>query len=278
MFDTIEVIGNGTLIQHGKQNDRIYLMKLDEKDMPSVLGMMAELAQKNNYSKIFCKIPGRAFPLFLADRYILEAIIPGLYNKKEDAFFVSKFPDPGRLQNIESVRLSDFSRLLSETSESSKRKASPPEFQSRRLGTADVEQITRIYREVFVSYPFPIHDPGYIIKTMNKHIQYYGAEREGKLVAVASSEIDTKGSNAEMTDFATSKKYLGNSLSVLLLGTMEKEMKKQGIKTLYTIARLNSIPMNKTFLRFNYTYSGTLVNNTNIAGQIESMNVYYKHL
>ena len=81
-----------------------------------------------------------------------------------------------------------------------------------------------------------------------------------------------------MTDFATSKKYLGNSLSVLLLGTMEKEMKKQGIKTLYTIARLNSIPMNKTFLRFNYTYSGTLVNNTNIAGQIESMNVYYKHL
>jgi beta-lysine N6-acetyltransferase len=36
--------------------------------------------------------------------------------------------------------------------------------------------------------------------------------------------------------------------------------------------------MNKTFLKFDYCYSGTLINNTNIAGSIESMNVYYKHL
>ncbi len=53
-------------------------------------------------------------------------------------------------------------------------------------------------------------------------------------------------------------------------------MKAQDIKTLYTIARLNSPAMNKTFLRLNYTYSGTLIKNTNIAGKIESMNVYYK--
>jgi len=55
-------------------------------------------------------------------------------------------------------------------------------------------------------------------------------------------------------------------------------MRKQGIKTLYTIARLDSIPMNKTFLKLNYCYSGTLINNTNIAGSIESMNIYYKYL
>jgi hypothetical protein len=59
---------------------------------------------------------------------------------------------------------------------------------------------------------------------------------------------------------------------------MEKRMRKAGIKTPFTIARLNSLAMNKTFLKLHYTYAGTLVKNTNIAGKIESMNVYYKHL
>jgi RimJ/RimL family protein N-acetyltransferase len=81
-----------------------------------------------------------------------------------------------------------------------------------------------------------------------------------------------------MTDFATSRHHAGNNLSMLLLNHMEHEMKRQGISTLYTIARLLSLPMNKTFLRSGFTYSGTLRNNTNISGRIESMNLYYKRL
>lgn len=81
-----------------------------------------------------------------------------------------------------------------------------------------------------------------------------------------------------MTDFATLPAYAGNSLALMLLDAMDREMKNQGIKTLYTIARLNSIPMTLTFLRSDYQYSGTLIKNTNIAGKIESMNVLYKHI
>jgi len=36
--------------------------------------------------------------------------------------------------------------------------------------------------------------------------------------------------------------------------------------------------MNITFARNNYSFAGTLINNTNISGQIESMNVWYKAL
>ena len=81
-----------------------------------------------------------------------------------------------------------------------------------------------------------------------------------------------------MTDFATLPDYRGNNLSVILLDKMENVIRKQGITTLYTIARLNSIAMNKTFLKLSYKYAGTLINNTNISGKIESMNVYYKHI
>ena len=131
---------------------------------------------------------------------------------------------------------------------------------------------------MFESYPFPIHNPRYILKTMEEDVQYFGAEKDGKLAALSSAEIDFRGENAEMTDFATHLSHTGNNLSSLLLRAMEKEMKKQEITTLYTIARLNSIPMNKTFLQNDYQYSGTLIKNTNIAGKIESMNVLYKYV
>ena len=56
------------------------------------------------------------------------------------------------------------------------------------------------------------------------------------------------------------------------------EMIQQGLKTAYSIARSLSPAMNITFVKNGYKYGGTLGNNTNIAGRIESMNIWYKHL
>ncbi len=278
MFDKIDVIGEGTLIQHGKINDRIYLMKFDERDAQRIFSLLSEIALANKYSKIICKIPKHLAPLFFAEGFFLEAFIPNFYNNKIDVFFVSKFLNSDRLLHIEEESLLDISALLSNSPKKKNSKKKESGYIIRALNKSDVEQITAIYREVFETYPFPIHNPGYILKTMDENVQYYGAEKDDKLVALSSAEIDFKAGNAEMTDFATHPDYGGNNLSSLLLKTMEKAMKKQDIKSLYTIARLNSIPMNKTFYRNSYEYSGTLIKNTNIAGKIESMNVFYKHI
>lgn len=279
MHDTVEVIGQGSIIQHGKHNDRIYLMKLDERDVDIILDELSTLARTNKYSKLFCKVPKNIAPLFFANGYILEAYIPKFYKNRDDLFFVSKFLNSDRLLNIEVNELSKLNQLLSEEHSIKKNlKKNASGYSVRRLSKSDVEQMAQIYLEVFESYPFPIHDPAYILKTMDENVFYFGVENEGNVVALASSEVDVSGKNAEMTDFATLKNHGGKSLASLLLLEMEKEMQKQGIKTLYTIARLNSVPMNKTFLRFDYEYSGTLINNTNISGKIESMNIFYKHI
>lgn len=278
MLDKIEQIGLGSTIQHGKNNDRIYLMKLDTQDCSVINNLLSQLAIKNNYGKIFCKIPKSTAPVFLAQGFVLEAFIPKFYNRKEDVFFVSKYLCSDRLMNVEQEQLSILHQLLSENNSSAERKPYAPEYTLRKLGKNDIGAITDIYKTVFDSYPFPIFDPAYIEQTMDENVQYFGAEFDGTLAALSSSEIDFKGGNAEMTDFATHPEHLGKRLSCGLLELMEIEMKQQNITTLYTIARLNSIPMNKTFLRYNYEYSGTLIKNTNIAGKIESMNVYYKHL
>ena len=59
---------------------------------------------------------------------------------------------------------------------------------------------------------------------------------------------------------------------------MEENMKTAGFVTLYTIARAASIGINATFAKCGYTFAGTLINNTQISGRIESMNVWYKNL
>ncbi len=272
--DKIETIGSGTSIQHGKLNDRIYLMKLDSSDVPQIFSLINHLAKEENYSKIVCKVPKKYAPVFYANGFLLEAYIPKFYNDTEDVFFVSKYLTSDRILKIERENLDKLSGLLA--NEYGNIANDHPDFTYRELEKDDVYNITDIYSKVFKTYPFPIYEKDYVLKTMNENVRYFGAFKNGKLAAVASSEIDYSSKNAEMTDFATYPEFSGNRLASSLLKRMELEMKKEGICTLYTIARLKSIPMNLTFLRMGYTYSGTLIKNTNISGDIESMNVYYK--
>ena len=136
----------------------------------------------------------------------------------------------------------------------------------------------KIYKKVFATYPFPIHEPDYLVETMQTHIVYFGVETEGHLVALSSAEMDKENLNVEMTDFATLPTWRGHGVALHLLNAMENEMHLRGIKVACTIARAVSPGMNVTFARGGYEFAGTLINNTNISGGIESMNVWYKPL
>ena len=278
MYDKIEKLGNHT-IQHGKHNNRIYLMKFSWENFPESMQELNRLANKNNYSKIFAKIPARALAPFLQDNYLIEAYIPKFYNETEDCLLVSKYFDEER-KIRPSAELSEFNNLMGAIKNSNKVKYKHAlKFVIRALGNDDAGEITSVYRKVFKTYPFPVFDKKYILKTMQeKTVLYFGVFDNLKLAGVSSAEIDLANKNAEMTDFAVLPEYRGQNLALTLLNTMETEMKIINIKTLYTIARLKSPGMNKTFLNAGYNFSGVLINNTNISGEIESMNVFYKHL
>lgn len=264
------------VIQHGPLNNRIYLMKPGSVEAGELLAFINNLAKENSYTKIFTKIPASLKEYFEADCYMREAYIPKFYKFREDACFMCKYPDPQRGKDpdeekiadiIETANQKEFEEDLPETEEC---------FNFTECSSENAAQMAELYREVFATYPFPIHEPGYILKTMQENIQYYGIFKDNKLVALSSSEIDFENQNAEMTDFATLPESRGNSLALYLLKKMEEEMNKQGIKTLYTIARAMSYGMNITFSKAGYNFSGTLIKNTNISGRFESMNVWYK--
>ena len=135
-----------------------------------------------------------------------------------------------------------------------------------------------IYDEVFPTYPFPIGDPSYLRETMQSHVEYFGLEKDGNLVALSSAETDESASNVEMTDFATLRQWRNQGLALCLLSEMEQAMSEAKFSTAYTIARAISAGMNITFAKMGYQYGGRLINNTNISGTIESMNVWHKQL
>ena len=275
MTDTVEKVRNST-IQHGSQNQRIYLMTSSADDLPDFIFDMDELAATNNYSKIFAKVPISQRDIFLESGYQIEASVPGLFDGKEEGLFLAKYPISERSIEKQPDLVSDIlDRAKSKQGTASETEL--PGFHCRPLLAEDLEEAAHLYRLVFASYPFPIDDPDYLKSTMD-HIAYYGVWFEDHLVALSSAEIDYKNANAEMTDFATHPDYQGKGLANFLLARMEMDMKDRQISTLYTIARAYSYGMNITFAKNNYLYSGTLTNNTQISGSLESMNVWYKHL
>ncbi|WP_440951841.1 putative beta-lysine N-acetyltransferase [Methanococcoides sp. FTZ1] len=271
-MDSIEKIGN-SIIQHGSYNDRIYLMRLDPADMPSLLDDMEVLAEREGYSKIFTKVP-ESFRKLLDDRnYLCEASIPRYYDG-EDAVIMSRFLDEKRrINSMDDMHEDVIKAALSK--EKSLNYGLPSEYSIRKCGRQDIEQMAEVYQSTFDTYPFPIHDPAYLLKTMEENVVYFGVFRNGKAVALSSSEIDFDNSAVEMTDFATLPEFRGKGLSYHLLIRMAEEMRSIGIRTAFTIARAGSYGMNIVFAKCGYEYCGRLVNNTNISGNIESMNIWY---
>jgi len=90
MNDVITRIGN-SILQHGRHNDRIYLMKLSKGDFPSIIGRLDKLAKKEGYSKIFAQVPEYAKDKFKKNGFIVEASIPRFFNGHEDVYFLGKY-------------------------------------------------------------------------------------------------------------------------------------------------------------------------------------------
>jgi putative beta-lysine N-acetyltransferase len=276
-MDSIEIIGAGSIIQHGTYNNRIYLMKLNPGDYPGIIPVMEEKAAREGYGKITAKVPASVYDGFVSSGYKKEAFIPRYFPDETDLYFVSRFLDVKRAVDPREERCDDVVSTAISREKSSRPRSLQDPYSCRLLDDRDVQHITEVYKQVFKTYPFPIFDCKYIKKTMKENLIYFGVFLDKKeLVSVSSTEMDMENKSVEMTDFSTLPEYRGNGFAACLLSRMEEEMDRMGIRTFYTIARSMSYGMNITFAKNSYIYSGRLVNNTNISGSIESMNIWYK--
>ena len=272
MADTIETI-QGSVIQHGPHNDRIYLMYLHVEGHATLIATLDRMAVEHGYGKIIAKIPAAVWHRFRKAGYIREALVPDFFRGAIDGLFIAKFfskdrqrPDHGtrgahgQIVPTQAVKTADLPATIDTCS------------------PADADAIARFYARAFETYAFPIHRPEYIRQTMNQSTVYFSVRIDNQIAALAAVEIDLLNEVCEMTDFATETEYRGLGLASRLLQRLNAKALDLGMKTAYTIARADSAGMNRVFEKCGFTHAGHLVNNTQIGGRIRSMNVWYKRM
>lgn len=273
--DKIDQIEEMT-IHHGKLSNRVFILSIKVGHEGKIINFVENLAKEKGYSKIIAKVPEVSKKIFLLSGYEKEAYIKNLFNGSEDGYFLVKYLDDDRriAENREEIE-----KVLVEAR---KKSGNGSETRVGRevkvMDKDDVGDMVSFYKSIFETYPFPIFDEEYLIKSMFSNVKYFGIEEKGKIIALSSIEIDEDKSYAELTDFAVDIKYRNRGLAQDLLLEMENALREIGIKMSFTIARAVSYGMNITFSKNGYEFGGTLYNNTNISGKIESMNIWYKSL
>mgnify|MGYP001767038054 CR=1 FL=1 len=275
--DKIAIIGNSTL-QHGYFNDRIYLMKIKPSDIKRVFLYIAALQGIFFYSKIVMKIPKNLQPALPIKDVQVEAVIPDFYSAGNDALFISRFYTPSRAYDEYSTERSTTINRSIHDDNQSKIQPGNSSVLIRKATPGDIPSLSSLYQRNFVTYPFPIQDPKFLSRVMQDDTLFFVGEVDGVIIAAGSCDIDQEASAVEMTDLAVDEGYQGYGISKRLLTAMEEEMVSKRLKTAYTICRSLPLPVNRLFAGNEYQFGGTLINNTNICGSIESMNVWYKSL
>lgn len=278
MPDEILKLGD-SLLQHGSLNDRVYIMKVKGTPATEVVQTAQDLAARHGYSKIFAKIPLDLSDVFLEQGFEIEASIPPLHKQDKGIAFVSVFLTKHRARPKETPTIM---RVKASAQEQAHRslpiRELPSGYELHEATQADCQDLAALFGEVFPTYPFPISEENFLKDNLNNNVRYFLIRKGSHLVAASAAEMDLQSAAVEMTDFATLPDYRGHSFAQILLDQMEQAMDTQKIRTAFTIARAISYGMNITFGRAGYVFCGTLRNNTNISGRIESMNVWYKQL
>lgn len=274
--DKIDKIGCSR-VHHGPQSQRAFLLQYDQRDHDRLGDQLLELAETEGYSKIVLKLPGSACNDFLDAGFQHEARILNYFSDGEACYFLSRFLSPQRGIDQQDAK---HKEIIQTAAARPARPLRPltSDYRLARMAVNDCAEMAALFRKVFETYPFPIFDEKYLLETMRSHVVYFGVWYQGQLAALSSAETNRQQQNAEMTDFAILPHHRGRQLARHLLFRMEQEMQNEQIRTLYTIARSGSLPMNCTFSSCGYSYGGTLVNNTQISGQIESMNIWSKRI
>jgi len=224
-YDTIEKKGD-SLIQHGKHSDRVYLMKLVLSDMPKILDDIDSLAITHNYSKAFVKVPDSVSNQFESRGYEKEATIPYFYHGEVSGVFLSKYYAKSRKHDKHTQEIAKTIALTKDRTRNNEKKIfSKPEYSIALATTKDVNEMSEVYKRIFPSYPFPIHDPKYLHDTMQSHIDYFLVHHKKDIIALSSAEMDKNSLNVEMTDFATLPEYRRQGIAQWLLSEMEGAMK-----------------------------------------------------
>ncbi|WP_432418770.1 putative beta-lysine N-acetyltransferase [Cytobacillus spongiae] len=246
-------------------------------DLNRVMEKAEEIAAQQNAEKLIFKARKEHFTPLMEHGFQPEAMIDQFY-LGSDCYFFAKYFTADRKMNDHWIAEDDIVENVQKLARSTDVIQPPMEYVLKRVEMEDAEKLAALYREVFQIYPTPLHDPEYIVKTMEEGTIYYAFQYDGIMVSAASAEVNSFYKNAELTDCATLPSHRKHGLMKILLEKLEEELKENGIFCAYSIARALSFGMNAVLHQLGYRYRGRLMNNCFIFDKLENMNMWVKDL
>lgn len=258
-------------------SQRIRVTYYEGNNISGLIQRVRFLAEANNFDKIIFTPTERDWQIFLTHGYVLEAIIK-YYNQGKNAYVMSKFRSQERLN---SAPLMDEILLVE------KLMSAPPKFETRPLEKEyncrlavkkDISELSKLYKEIFESYPCPLAHEEYLDTVFQKMNIFVVITYNEKIVSAASAELNPALKAAELTDCATLKSYRGLGLMSIILEKLQQELLSRDYICGYTMARARSFGMNMVFYNLGYEFMGRLINNCDIYGAYEDMNIWVRDL
>lgn len=267
----------GADISLDSRNERILVLSCHSADLRSLALELDNLAHRHGAGKTIIYASENDWRKLLPCGYRLEGVMSGYY-RGEPAFCMSRFYCPERASD-KNILAEDL--VVKGIYNSKRTPAGANKNRDRYLVRPviidDIENIREIFALVFATYPSPVEDKSYIEYIIKSDCYVMKAvEFNGKIVGIASADINYEELCAELTDCAVLPEHRGHGLMGRLIGAVEQEMKDLGIKYLYSLTRAGIPEINAVFYHKGYRFNGKLLNNCNIGGQFESMNIWEK--
>ena len=256
-------------------NDRLKVLDYEYFDEQLVREVIA-YARKNSFGKIIANIREEHIKLFNKRGFINEGSIEGFF-RGETAYLLSFFLDVKRGRSPMSDKEDE---ILSECLKNARRFVPLEErdYLLRGAKKQDICQMIDLFSAVFDTYPSPVFDPEYLGEIMDRNVLFWVAEKNKRIIAIASAEMDFDNLNAEITDCVTLQEERGKNILSELIAKLESELVKRDIVNAYSLSRATNIGINKALAKGGYRYKGRLVNNCHICGKYEDMNIWDKKL
>ncbi|MCM1565208.1 MAG: putative beta-lysine N-acetyltransferase [Dehalobacter sp.] len=241
-----------------------------------IIKEIIDYSKKENLGKIIANCHKQDLSIFEECGFVAEGIIDGFF-QGEDATCMSFFLDKKRENSLygeKENRIIDYCVKNTNKFELTKNK----NYTMRQAVPDDIPQMIQLFQTVFETYPTPIFSREYLQEVMRDYVLFMVAEEGAGIISIASAVLDKRHMNAEITDCATYPKYSGKNILSELIFQLETQLKRNGFATSYSLARANNLGINRSLSKLGYMYRGRLINNCNICGGFEDMNIWVKIL
>jgi putative beta-lysine N-acetyltransferase len=234
-------------------------------------------ASRQYLGKVICNCDIEASKIFSDAGFKLEGKIDGFF-KGKDAFCMSYFINSNREVCSNFIEKNSLVKKCLNVKNTFTTGHSNLNYKIRTANKNDIKEMIKLFSTVFSTYPSPIYDVEFLKETMDKKVLYKVAVYDGKIISIASADMDKENLNAEITDCATYPAYGGNGVLSNIIHSLECDLKSKGFMTLYSLSRAINPSINYVLSKHNYTFTGRMINNCTICGTFEDMNIWVKDI